>query len=71
MEQLHESKIKKEKLASKNRQQVLSCGNRISSCSPSLDYKYEEGQGNEIEMAFDILFEEVEKIGAACPQSLN
>lgn len=71
MEKQHKSKIKNKKIEPVNGQGKVLCRKKTRADFPVLNYEYKEGQGNEIEMAFDILFGEVEKASAICPQSLN
>jgi len=63
MERLHiNSIIDNNNLEPKEGQRDLMCSNKESIRCPSLDYKYVTASNNEVDKAFDLLFEEVMKL---------
>lgn len=59
---LHKSKTNDDnKIESKEGQRGLLCSNKVVNRCPSLDYKYIENAENNVDKAFDILFNEINK----------
>lgn len=49
-------------IQSKEGQRGLLCSNKVVNRCPSLDYKYVENTENNVDKAFDVLFQEINKI---------